>query len=334
MARGVLAAGHEPIPMPIADGGDGSIQALAYAGFRRRSVPAHDALGRPITGQIAWRAKDRVAAVELAETAGLWRVERTARDPWALSSYGFGEHLAAALALRPRELLALLGGSATQDAGAGMLQALGARLLPDPEGFADARWLEGAEAVAALPDVTARVASLRIVSDVDHVLSGPGGSANAFAHQKGFAGDEIAPLDAAIGRFGRLLSVCAGCEVERPGAGAAGGVGAALFALGGTPVQGAAEVFAQIGFFAALRSADALITCEGQVDATTWRGKAPGVAARSARSQGMPAAIICAREGPGARDEPAVIVRAKGSPARAADLALAAHDAVLSLQGA
>lgn len=329
IARGVREAGHEPIPLPIADGGDGSLDALWAAGFRRRTVAVRDALGREVSAAFGWRAKERTAAVELAQAAGLWRVEGAARDPWRLSSYGFGELLSAALSLKPQRVLALLGGSATQDAGAGMLQALGARLSPPPEGLADAAWLERADGLD-LSAARERLQSVRIsiLSDVDHVLSGVGGSAFAFASQKGFPQEDLPRLDAVIARFGRLLAQSVGIEVERPGAGAAGGVGAALLSLGGQLVPGAAEILNAAGFFARLAGVDAVITCEGRADATTWRGKAPGLAVREALARGLDAVLLCAQEGPGAHNLPARVVRAEGSPVRASDLAAAARRAL------
>ncbi|MDA8345642.1 MAG: glycerate kinase [Thermaerobacter sp.] len=332
IARGVRDAGHEPIPVPIADGGDGSLVALSAAGFRRRTVAVHDALGRETPAKFSWDGRRRVAAVELAQAAGLWRVEGTPRDPWRLTSYGFGELLAAALALKPRTVLALLGGSATQDAGAGMLQALGAELSPPPEGFADAQWLGRADRIN-IDSAKRRFTplALTIVSDVDHVLSGPDGSAHAFARQKGFIEQDISRLDAAIAHFGHLLSGAGGQSVERPGSGAAGGVGAALFALGGNLVPGARQLFETVGFFQALHHAQAVISCEGQVDATTWRGKAPGLAVQLALAERLPAILLCAAEGPGAHDIAASVVRAPGNPVRPRDLARAAKSALEQL---
>ena len=329
IARGVRAAGHDPIPVPIADGGDGSLAALAAAGFTRRTAIVHDAMGRPVQADFAWHAARRVAAVELAQAAGLWRVAAAPRDPWRLSTYGFGELLLQALSLSPQTVLALLGGSATQDAGAGALQALGAVLSPPPSGFADAHWLTTAGGIDLGP-AQRRLsgAALKILTDVDHVLSGPDGSAIAFATQKGFPEQDLPALDGAIARFGTVLGQAAQIDVEQPGSGAAGGVGAALLALGGQLAPGAQDLFEAVGFFDALSAADAVISCEGQVDRTTWRGKGPGLAVRAAIARGLPAFLLCARQGPGAQEGTVRIVHAEGDPVDAEALARAAQGAL------
>ncbi len=331
IAAGVAQAGHHPIPVPVADGGDGSLAALQAAGFARRTANAKDAAGREVAAAFAWNPGTRTAAVELAQASGLWRVQRDARDPWRLTTYGFGELLRAALVLRPLRVLALLGGSATQDAGAGMLQSLGAILSPPP-GLADALWLEHATGIDLRPArrLFAGV-ELLALSDVDHVLSGPGGSAQAFARQKGFQAADVPRLDAAISRFAALLAAASGRQIEAPGSGAAGGAGAALIALGGQVVGGAEQIFATVGFFAQLADADAVISCEGRVDATTWRGKAPGLAMQAALARGLPAFLLCAEDGPGSQREGVRVIRAQGSPVLARDLQTAAARALREL---
>lgn len=335
LAQGVRRAGHVPIQLPVADGGDGSLLALEAAGFRPRRAETHDALGRPVQGRLAFRSRDRVAAVEFAEAAGLWRVGGVGYDPWTCSSYGVGELLLAARQLQPTRILLLLGGSATQDGGLGILQALGARLQPAPQGrFASARDLL---ALTALDVQSAKAQMNGILfeaaHDVDHVLSGPQGSARAFALQKGFLPQDLTRLDEALHAFGDLLQQASGLDPEVPGAGAAGGAGAAARAVGGRLRPGAQCIFDLLGVDAALAQADAILTSEGQVDASTWTGKAPGMLARLAAAAGKPAAIICGQVRAGAPDGTWLETAGRGDAAGPADLARAAARALAHLLG-
>jgi len=330
LATGVRRAGHVPVALPIADGGDGSLLALGAAGFRLRRAETHDALGRPVQGQIAFRTRDRVAAVEFAEAAGLWRVEGGAYDPWTCTSYGVGELLLSARRLKPARILLLLGGSATQDGGLGLLQALGARLQPSPQGrFATARDLQCLADVDFGP-LRARLGdtAFEAAHDVDHLLSGPHGSARSFALQKGFPPQDLAPLDDALRRYGSVLHRVTGLDPEVAGAGAAGGAGAAARAAGARLRPGADCIFDLLGLEAALAGADAVLTSEGQVDTSTWSGKAPGKVATLAAGLGKPAAIVCGRSR--ATPPPGVWVEAARDRAAAgpADLARAAERAL------
>ncbi len=333
LAQGVRRAGHIPIQLPIADGGDGSLLALEAAGFRPRRAGAHDALGRPVQGRFAFRSRDRVAAVEFAEAGGLWRVEGVGYDPWTCSSYGVGELLLAARQLEPARILLLLGGSATQDGGLGILQALGARLRPAPKGrFASARDLL---ALAALDLQPARAQmqgiAFEAAHDVSHVLSGPQGSARAFALQKGFPPQDLTRLDEGLHAFGDLLRQASGLDPEVPGAGAAGGAGAAARAIGARLRPGALCIFDLLGVGEALAGADAVLTSEGQVDASTWTGKAPGMVSRLAAAAGKPAAIICGQVRGEAPDGTWLEAAGLGDAAGPADLARAAARALAHL---
>ncbi len=322
-----------PLPLPIADGGDGSLLALEAAGFRPRRTEAHDALGRPIQGRIAFRSRDRVAAVEFAEAGGLWRVEGTGYDPWLCSSHGVGELLLAARRLHPDRILLLLGGSATQDGGLGILQALGAHLHPTARGrFACARDLLELAALDLGP-ARAMLQGIRFEAahDVEHVLSGPHGSAYGFALQKGFPPADLPRLDEALHALGALLLESSGVECEVPGAGSAGGAGAAALAVGGRLRPGADCIFDLLHVEEALAQADAVLTSEGQVDNTSWLGKAPGVVSRMAAAAGKPAAIICGRRRAEAPVGILLQEAAKNSAAGAQDLARAAERALAEL---
>ncbi len=333
LAQGVRRAGHMPIALPIADGGDGSLLALQAAGFRPRQAETHDALGRPVQGRIAFRTRDRVAAVEFAEAAGLWRVQGAGYDPWTCSSYGVGELLLAARALEPRRILLLLGGSATQDGGLGMLQALGARLKPAPRGrFAAARDLGPLQAIDLLPARQLMTGFVfDVVHDVEHVLSGPGGSAYSFALQKGFPPSDLGHLDQVLAALGELLRQASGLSPDVPGAGAAGGAAAAARAIGGRLQAGAACIFDLVDLEAALARADAVITSEGRVDPTSWRGKAPGQVTTMAAALGKPAAIVCGQSSGEAPGGILCEVAGRDRAAAPADLARAAERAVRQL---
>ena len=331
LAQGVRRAGHVPVSLPIADGGDGSLLALQAAGFRPRRAETHDTLGRPVQGRIAFRRRDRVAAVEFAEAAGLWRVQGSGYDPWTCTSYGVGELLLAARALQPLRILLLLGGSATQDGGLGLLHALGARLQPGPKGrFAAAADLLELTALDLSP-ARLRMAGtvFEVAHDVDHVLSGPSGSAYAFALQKGFPPHDLQRLDEGLQSLGRLLRQQGGRDPEVAGGGAAGGAGAAAQAIGGRLRAGAECIFDLLGLGDALGRVDAVLTSEGRVDATSWAGKAPGRIGALAAALGKPAAIVCG-QALGAAPE-GIRVEAAGNALSPADLARAAERALRHL---
>jgi glycerate kinase len=242
LARGVHAAGGSAIELPIADGGEGTAAALhVVLGGEWREAVVSDPLGRPHLAR--WLVlQDGRAVVEAAAAIGLPLLAPAERDPLVASSRGFGELLQAALRESPGELLVGLGGSATVDGGAGMREVL--RQLPVP--------------TTVLCDVRTTLAD----------------AARLFGPQKG-ATDEMLPL---LER--RLAEV----EELRPfaclaGAGAAGGLGAALAAVGARLVEGASAVLDLVGFDDHVRHCDLVVTGEGQVDRTTAEGKAPGVVA-------------------------------------------------------
>ncbi len=240
---------------PVADGGEGTAEVLARAqGGEWRTAVVPDPLGRPVAAR--WLLlPDRTAVVESAEAIGLGRVGPDERDPLAATSRGLGELMLATLAARPERLLVCLGGSATVDGGAGLRAVVG-------------RWPE------AIPIVVA--------CDVRNPLLGERGAARVFGPQKGAGPNEVAELERRLGAMPELASVAA-----LPGAGAAGGLGAALAALGGTLVPGAELVLELVGFRAAADGAELVVTGEGTVDATSAQGKAPGAVARGCSALGV-----------------------------------------------
>lgn len=295
----------ECVCLPLADGGEGTLDALVSAtGGQLLRHTVRGPLGAPVDARFAVLGDGETALIEMAEAAGLMRIPRSERDPLRASTYGVGELIAAALAQGARRILLGLGGSATQDGGAGMLQALGARLLdadgqPLPPGgaaLAQLATLDLAPMQAALAGVQVAVAC-----DVDNPLCGPRGASAVFAPQKGAGPAEVAQLDAALAHWGRYLAQACGREVAAlPGAGAAGGMGAAALAAFDARLRpGIDWVMDAVRLDEALRGADWVISGEGRADGQSAGGKVLSGVARRAQAAGVPvlALVGCLGEG-------------------------------------
>src|SRR4051794_14711133 len=268
---------------PIADGGEGTVAAALRAGYRPRTVRVSGPDGRPVEATLA--LDGTTAVVELATAAGLGQLDRPA--PMTATTRGVGELLRAALDGEVRRIVLGIGGSATNDGGAGMLQALGVRLL-DAEG---AELPPGGAALARLDRVDAagldpRLAAVDFVvaSDVTNPLVGPQGAAAVFGPQKGATPEQVAELDAALARYAAVLGRDVGIDPSStPGAGGAGGTAAgALAVLGARVVSGAGLVCDLVGLAEALDGAVLAVTGEGALDEQTLSGKAPSEVARPA----------------------------------------------------
>jgi glycerate kinase len=301
----------EVVRAPMADGGEGTLAALAVAlgdGAERRSVATVDPLGRPIEAD--WLLLDEAhgAFVEMAAASGLARLaagERTPESARAASTRGTGDLLRAALDAGVARITLGLGGSATTDGGSGLLAALGARLL-DSEG---AELPPGGAALARLDriDVTAldpRLAAVNLVvaSDVTNPLTGSMGAAATYGPQKGADAATVEELDAALSRFGEAIEDASGRAVaDLPGAGAAGGTSAALLGFTSAVVRPGVDVVAElIGLPALLEAAELVITGEGRADEQTLSGKAAMGVAGLARTRNAPVVLLCGGLGPGA----------------------------------
>ncbi|GAB2454017.1 glycerate kinase [Xylanimonas ulmi] len=303
IAAGVLAA----VPtarvtrLPMADGGEGSLAALAAA-WR---VPQHeldtvDALGRPTTARWATSPDGRTGVVELASASGLPAVADAEPQPLHAHTRGTGEVAAAVLSAGVEEVLVCLGGSASTDGGAGVLAGLGARML-DADGVEVPDGGQGLARVASL-DLTglhprARQVRWRLAVDVTSSLTGEHGAAAVYGPQKGAGPGDVAFLDEALARWAGVLERETGRAVRSlPGAGAAGGVPAALVAVFGAAVERGADLVAEaVGLPAALADADLVITGEGSFDSQSSRGKAPdGVARAAAASPAHPPVVVIA----------------------------------------
>lgn len=279
------------VTAPVADGGDGTVDAAVAAGFQRATVSVTGPLGTPIEASYAMRGS--TAVLELAAASGL-ALLGDQLAPLDATSRGTGELLRAVLDAGATEIVLGVGGSASTDGGAGMLQALGVRLLD----AGDAELPGGGAALNALAQVDAsgldpRLRAVRIVlaSDVDNPLLGADGAAAVYAPQKGASPRDVEVLDAALTRWATFIDLDA---ADRPGAGAAGGVGYAAVAVLGAQLRPGIEVVLDlIGFPALLADAAFVITGEGAIDAQTLRGKAPMGVAAAARAQGVPVVAVC-----------------------------------------
>jgi glycerate kinase len=303
--------GDEIVRRPMADGGEGTLAALAAAlGDRaeRRQVSTVDPLGRPIEADWLLLDDGRGAFIEMAAASGLARLapgERTPDSVRRASTRGTGDLLRAALDAGVSRITVGLGGSATNDGGSGLLRALGGRFL-DADG---GELAEGGGALGNLDRIDAsgldpRLAGVELVvaSDVTNTLLGSGGASAVYGPQKGADPDTVRELDAALVRYGRAIERATGRLVAGlPGAGAAGGTTAALLGFTGAILRPGVEVVAElIGLADALEFASLVITGEGRADEQTLRGKTAMGVASLARPRRTPVVLLCGALGPGA----------------------------------
>ncbi len=298
-ARGVrkIAPSARVDVLPIADGGDGLLEALlpALGGKLMRSL-VRGPLGGPLEAR--WLLAGSTAVIEMAEAAGLRRLGGARLRPLDASTRGVGQLMAEAALRGAREIVVGLGGSASNDGGAGCAQAFGFSLVdrrgrPVPPG---ARGL--ASLAAVFPGGARRLLrGVRVtgLADVRNPLCGPMGSARVFGPQKGAGPREVAFIGRALLNYAGVVRECLGVEIARlRGGAAAGGLGAGLAAFFGAELDdGAAFVLERTGFYRKLAGADLLVTGEGSFDAQTFYGKAPGAAIAAARRAGKPVAVAC-----------------------------------------
>ena len=292
------------VRVPMADGGEGTVEAILGATTSERRInTVLDALGRPIEASWA-RLPEDGAVIEMACAAGLEHIPAAERDPLRATSYGVGQLISHALDSGAQHIVLGLGGSATNDAGAGMLEALGLRLL-DKHGAPLAR---GGLALAQLATLDAsaldpRLANIRvtIASDVNNPLCGPKGASAIFGPQKGATPAQVQTLDAALAHFAELCAQTLGRDMrDAPGSGAAGGLGFAAHAWLRSTFKPGVEVVAEIGGLAhAIKGADLVITGEGRMDAQTLLGKTPMGVAQIAKRAGVPVIAIAGSLGDG-----------------------------------
>ncbi|MBB2928542.1 glycerate kinase [Paraburkholderia silvatlantica] len=280
---------------PMADGGEGTLDAMLSMGGERRVLTVEGAAG-PKRDAAVGLLHDGSAIVETAEIVGITDPVGMGVPVDARSTRGMGEAIRALLDEGVRRFYVALGGSSTNDAGAGLLAGLGLQLFdaagkllePTPQALAQVARVD----VSGL-DERLGEASFVGMSDVDNPLTGEHGATAVFGPQKGATPGQVAPIDAALGRFADLLEAALGRRVrDEAGSGAAGGLGFALRMLGASFEPGAEVVARTIGLDKALDRADWLITGEGRSDVQTLHGKAPFIACRHAAAAGVPATLL------------------------------------------
>lgn len=302
VCAGVLRAdpGADVRVVPVADGGEGTVDALLAAGVGRRAAArVVDAIGGPVEAAYAVLNDGRTAVLEAASCVGLAQVDVDAHLPPLASSAGLGQLVRRAVEDGARRVVVALGGTACTDGGTGLLVALGARVRD--AGGADVAasggnplWRFGT--LDALPDLGDL--ELVVLTDVDSPLHGPEGAAHVFGPQKGATPEQVHHLDARLASWGAALAAHGRPVAELPGAGAAGGLGAALLALGARREPGFEHVARAVGLRDEVAGADVVLTGEGRLDAQTARGKTPAGVAACAREAGAVVVALAGAVGP------------------------------------
>jgi glycerate kinase len=280
--------------VPIADGGEGTVQALVDATHGKMvQQTVTGPLGKPVPAFFGLMSDGSTAAIEMASCAGLPLVPLDQRDPRITTTYGVGELILAALNYGSRHFIIGIGGSATNDGGAGMAQALGARLL-NRQGTEIARGGAVLTTLAHISTLTMdtrlQECTLEIACDVTNPLCGPTGASAVYGPQKGATPAIVHELDNALDHYAQIIKDDLGVSVrEIPGAGAAGGLGAGLIAfLHATLRPGAQIVFEALHLEERIRKVDLVITAEGQIDEQTAYGKSVGSVAEIAKRYEIP----------------------------------------------
>ena len=294
----------EYVKIPIADGGEGTVEALVSGlGGDIVAVKADDPLGRPVDA--FYGVVEGKVIMEMAAASGLPLLKENEKDPRTASTYGTGQVILAALDAGYRDITIGIGGSATNDGGAGMAQALGYS-LKNADGEELPRGGAALAAVASIDDsgVDPRIAEavIHVACDVDNPLLGEHGASAVYGPQKGADPPALKELDAALGRFADVVEEWKGESIrDIPGAGAAGGLGFGLKAFCGAVMKSGIDTILDLtDFEAKIAGADLVITGEGRIDGQSIRGKVPvGVAAR-AEPAGVPVLAIVGDIGSGA----------------------------------
>lgn len=301
IAKGILDIdpAAEIVELPLADGGEGTAETMVHAsGGRLCSHRVSDPLGRLMSASYGVLGDGRTAVIETAQASGLTLLKEEERAPMLASSKGTGELLVHALDAGYRRFIVGLGGSATNDGGAGLLSALGARFL-------DHRGEELGPGGAALKDLASidmtrldnRLLESEFImaSDVRNPLCGPNGASRIFGPQKGASSEQIRILDDALRHYGDVMTRTLGMDVRTAeGSGAAGGIGFALLSVMGAKMRSGIEVIMEaIDFDKRIRGADLIVTGEGRLDRQTLSGKAIEGVCRKGRQHGIRVIALC-----------------------------------------
>ena len=295
----------EAVLVPVADGGDGTVAAIVEASggsFFTSSVTGP--LGRPVDSVWGVMGDGQTAVVEMALASGLVLVPEGRKDPRITTTYGTGELVREALARGYRRIIVGVGGSATNDGGAGMAQALGVRFLDVngeelPFGGATLKYVTRIDVSGK--EALAREAEVEIASDVTNPLCGPQGASAVYGPQKGATPEMVQELDRALAHFAEVVKRDLELDIaERPGAGAAGGLGYGLMVFLGAEIRSGIDLVCEVlGLDQRLEGADLVITGEGQIDGSTVYNKAPIGVARHAKALGIPVLAVAGSLGSG-----------------------------------
>jgi glycerate 2-kinase len=294
---------------PLADGGEGTIAAIASSlSVRLESVAVTNSMGNVVNATLAWLPREledeqeTTAVMEAASCLGLGLVPRPERNPQRASSYGLGELIAHAYRQGARTVIVALGGTSTVDVGLGMAQSLGVLVSGVPVPAAGGNLAQGVSIdVGAMRRAFPNLQVL-LASDVQNPLLGPRGAAHAFGPQKGASPQVVQELELGAELYARrLFEACAGGKdssfeqaASQPGAGAAGGLGYALQQLFGAKfASGIGWVMRAVDFERRLAQADLVITGEGRLDATSFEGKVVSGVVQRAAARGIPVCVVC-----------------------------------------
>jgi glycerate kinase len=303
VAKNIAAGLHDILPdatieiVPMADGGEGTAEAICEA--RSDSwlkCKAHDPIGREIEARYAWLENGQVAVMEMSEAAGMRRLSETERNPIRANTFGIGEMILDATNRGAKEIIIGLGGSATNDGGWGMARALGFQFKYEPEQnekrVSDLLNLDQVEKPRdfKLPKIIAAV-------DVQNPLLGKNGATRVFGPQKGASEDELKVLEQALTKLADVVAEDFGFDYrDKPGAGAAGGLGFGLMSFCGATIRPGFDVVAEaVGLESKIEEVDAVITGEGSLDRQTLEGKTPSGVAKLARKLGKKVFAIVGR---------------------------------------
>lgn len=299
MANGFLRVfpDAEYIPIPMADGGEGSVDAVLSSGGERVTLTANDPLGRSIEASYALINRGNTAFIEMAQASGIECLKNDERNPWNTSSYGTGEVIAAALDRGCEDIIIGIGGSATHDGGSGALSALGFRFLdkvgepiaPGARGLLELKSIDKSDVHPAIQNCR-----FRIATDVSNPLLGPEGAAYVYAKQKGADENELSDLDRALEGFAQAVESCCRTDIrELSAAGAAGGIGGGLQGLLEAEVISGVSLIADIvGLERHLEGANLVVTGEGQINRQTDYGKVVVGVAERAKDRNLPVIAI------------------------------------------
>jgi len=292
--------GAEIVKIPMADGGDGTVQCLVNAtGGEILREKVTGPLGNGVLASYGILGDEKTAVIEMAEASGLTLVPENKRNPLITTTYGTGQLIKSALDQGCRKMIIGIGGSATNDGGAGMVQALGAKLLDkDTEeiGFGGGELKKVFRIDTKYLDNRLSETKVLIASDVSNPLCGSKGAARIYGPQKGATPEIIEELDESLGHFAEIIKRDLNKDIKDiPGAGAAGGLGAGLMAFLNAELRPGIEIIIEVvRLDQAIKDADMVITGEGKIDSQTIYGKAPIGVAKIAKKYNIPVIAVAA----------------------------------------